>query len=129
MNDFNSKIPSPSISLLQDSGASPIESAKIEFIIPKLTGIRPAATTENTENAANNNATDSAAGPTKIAPVAGAASAVPETVVPLTLEEIKAKLDESIQKNYRRVFIPGRGWVSQRKLQEEANTMQIPATA
>lgn len=44
--------------------------------------------------------------------------------VVLTLEEIKAKLEESEKKNYRRLFIPGRGWVSAKKLQEEASVLE-----
>lgn len=47
--------------------------------------------------------------------------------VVLTLEDIKAKLEESEIKNYRRLFLPGRGWVSAKKLQEEAIVMESQA--
>lgn len=115
MNEYNApKKPSPVPS--QDSADSAPESAKIEFIIPKITSTRvPAVSTENVDSAKECIVTDSP--PT-----------TPD-VVPLTLDEIKAKLDESVQKNYRRVFIPGRGWASLRKLQEEAAAMESPATA
>ena len=42
---------------------------------------------------------------------------------PLTLDEMKAKLEEGVIKGYRRVFIPGRGWLALRKFQ-----MEIEAT-
>lgn len=133
MNEFNAtKKPSPgfiSQPTSSDSIGSAIDSAKIEFIIPKSDSNRslPQVGTENVDvkvAVIEHKPLTKTSGSTVIIP-----DASPEPIVPLTLEEIKAKLDESVQKNYRRVFIPGRGWVSLRKLQEEAEALGNPATA
>lgn len=128
MNDFNAKIASPAHTAHQNSADSAAESAKIEFIIPKLTGARPTVA-KGTENVESTVQTDSQVQQSEVSESTVSKSQVLEPIVPLTLEEIRAKLDESVQKNYRRVFIPGRGWVSLRKLQEEADAFGSPATA
>ncbi|CAN6599802.1 hypothetical protein TRVA0_001S07822 [Trichomonascus vanleenenianus] len=43
----------------------------------------------------------------------------PVSVPVLTSADLKAKLDEGEKKQYRRLFIPGRGWMSAKRLQEE----------
>lgn len=122
----------------KESESSPdtLESAKIEFIIPKLenrenrekinsTSITPPSSTNSnssTDGSSTQNTSITGGKSTTIALGSEADRDQPAVVV-LTYEEIKAKLEESAQKNYRRVFIPGRGWVSLRKLQEEADMM------
>lgn len=45
--------------------------------------------------------------------------------VQLTSSEIRAKLEEGERKQYRRLFIPGRGWMSTKRLQEEARLLEL----
>lgn len=124
-NNARKSIPVPPQDSSPSSGA---ESAKIEFLIPKLGDKRVSlkVATENVEVQAESPPLETHS---SVATVSGTVLTAEETIMPLTLEEIKAKLDESVQKNYRRVFIPGRGWVSLKKLQEEAGAMESPATA
>lgn len=45
-------------------------------------------------------------------------------VVQLTITELKARLEEGEKKKYRRIFIPGRGWNSAKRLQEESQLLE-----
>uniref|UniRef100_A0A060TF22 ARAD1D19470p n=1 Tax=Blastobotrys adeninivorans TaxID=409370 RepID=A0A060TF22_BLAAD len=49
--------------------------------------------------------------------------------VQLTSSEIRAKLEEGERKQYRRLFIPGRGWMSTKRLQEEARMLELAECA
>lgn len=47
-----------------------------------------------------------------------------QPIVPLTSNELKQKLEEGEKKQYRRLFIPGRGWMSAKRLQEESQLLE-----
>lgn len=111
------------------------ESANIEFLIPKLENRRPekpvVSTTEVKINPnsnltcssySSNGKSFSLLGDTNTEIKPSDESFVLENIVdqqPLTLTEMKLKLEEGVVKGYRRVFIPGRGWLALRKLHEE----------
>lgn len=61
----------------------------------------------------------------------GSVSASPQSkldnkipLIPLTSNELKQKLEEGEKKQYRRLFIPGRGWMSAKRLQEESQLLE-----
>jgi hypothetical protein len=125
---------------IEESGSPETpESANIEFLIPKLENRRPAAPAESMPLAANveiiKNKTassdqlacdksvpliDNTATTTNDGSLLGSLADLP----PLTLDEMKAKLEEGVVKGYRRVFIPGRGWLALRKFQKEVEATE-----
>lgn len=106
------------------------------------------AAQSNDSNPTNNNKTNNASKPTQLfmtkaetkqqpqdkryAPrTENTGSASPPTkpdnkqpLIPLTSNELKQKLEEGEKKQYRRLFIPGRGWMSAKRLQEESQLLE-----
>lgn len=137
-------------SLLPLSSESACESAKIEFLIPKIhcRGLKLSdgnslKTDNQTANSLDKNkipvsikfvktevekieskkdsAKDSCVDTNEV--VCERENTEKSHVV-MSMDEIKDKLLESEAKNYRRLFIPGRGWVSSKKLQEEVSKLE-----
>lgn len=122
---------------IEESGSSATpETANIEFLIPKLENRRPgtyvgslAANVPTSKNETVNSG--QIACDKSVSLVDNTATTTNDglpldsfqDLPPLTLDEMKAKLEEGVIKGYRRVFIPGRGWLALRKFQ-----MEIEAT-
>lgn len=122
------------------SSESVCESAKIEFLIPKSVN-REAKTCDAsiTVEKTINGSVNTPANNDKAVETVYKSENIVHTHIPakvfeneviekqpviMTLDEIKEKLLESETKNYRRLFLPGRGWVSSKKLQEEVLALQ-----
>lgn len=132
-SDITSNSVTNSIPLSSDSGC---DSARIEFIIPK--NIRTADTLTTNSTSDTSTATDCKSEQTQKPIIENENNDTndpsikkdsldedgPRPPVIMTLSEIKEKLEESEKKNYRRLFLPGRGWISAKKLQEEVNVLE-----
>ncbi|KAA8917365.1 hypothetical protein TRICI_000477 [Trichomonascus ciferrii] len=117
-----------------------------------IRSMKAAQSNHNSNNPANNNKTNNASKPTQLfmtkaetkqqpqdkryaARTENSGSASPQTkpdnklpVIPLTSNELKQKLEEGEKKQYRRLFIPGRGWMSAKRLQEESQLLEKAET-
>lgn len=125
------------------SSGSVCESAKIEFIIPKNHNHGLSVFDGNSMNAKKpfvNPVIERK--PLKIEPEKTTKDAtvvdkseksnvedVEKQPVVMTLNELKEKLQDADAKNYRRLFLPGRGWVSSKKLQGEVSALETSDTS
>ncbi|KAF5096933.1 hypothetical protein D0Z00_002593 [Geotrichum galactomycetum] len=121
---------------IEESGSSGLpESANIEFLIPKLENRRPVMLAEslasNVETTKNNTVSNDKSvllvddtSTTATTTNGGSPLSSFADLPPLTLDEMKAKLEEGVIKGYRRVFIPGRGWVALKKFQKEVEATE-----